>query len=283
MEPDTIDARVVAEGFARLGVRPGDKIGMHTRIPALGRVAIDLSRQGKEAMRQGVHQVIDGALQAVGPQGLLMVPTFSFCFAGRPDARVWNPRSTPSAVGWLTDELWRRPDALRSNHPTHSVGCIGPDAAAMIADHERRTPLGKDTPFHRLALGKGWICYFGTTGTTLSLLHVAEVVAGAPYVNVFNWGHLGWRSAALVEQPDGSVAETPIEECPGCSQNFGRFDVEAEKEGLFRSTRIYDAHVRLFSAEAAMELAADRIRTEPGFLLCPRGRCPACDTRWKTL
>ena len=283
MQRTTIEKQAIADGLAALGVQRGDMVGMHSRIPALGRVAIDLVKQGREAMRQGVHQVIDGVLEATGPDGLLMVPTFSYCFVGRPATPPWNRGTSPSHVGWLTDELWRRQDAVRSNQPTHSVACIGKGAEAMVADHEHRTPLGRDTPFHRLAQRGGWICFFGTRGTTLSLLHVAEVVAGVPYVNVFNWAHMGWECVARVEQPDGSVVLVAIEECPGCSQNFGRFDVEAEKEGLFRKARIYDADVVLFRAAEAMDLAVDRIRSDPGFFLCERGKCPACDTRWKTM
>jgi len=283
MTEQKVEKEVVAAALGELGVRPGDAVGLHSRIPALGRVVVNLVRQGREPVRRAVHDVIDGFVGAVGPDGLLMVPTFSYCFVGRKESTAWNPRTARSFTGWLTDELWRRPDAVRSNHPTHSVACIGKDAEAVTRDHDKRTPLGEDTPFHRLARRGGWICYMGTTGKTLSLLHVAEVVAGVPYVNVFNWAHVGWESAARVEQEDGSVAIVPIEQCPGCSENFAKFDVEAEKEGILRKGRIYGAWTVLFRAKDALDLAVDRIRKEPGFFLCERGRCPACDTRWKTM
>jgi len=282
MESGRLDKRVVAKGLAELGVRPGDMIGLHSRIPALGRVAIDLVKQGQDVLRRGVHDVIDGFLEAIGPEGLLMVPTFSYCFVGRPNTPPWNPETSPSHVGLLTDELRRRADAVRSNNPTHSVACIGRDAEEIARDHENRTPLGADSPFHRLAQRGGWICYLGTTATTLSLLHVAEVVARVPYVKVFNWGHLGWESAARVEEDDGTVDIVPIEECPGCSKNFGKFDIEAEKEGICRRGRIYNAKTVFFRASDAIDLAVDRIRSEPGFFLCKRGACPTCDIRWET-
>ena len=283
MKSGRIDRAVIAEGLAELGVQDGDMIGLHSRIPALGRVVVDLVKQGKDVLRRGVHDVIDGFIKTIGPEGLLMVPTFSYCFVGRPNTRPWNPETSPSYVGLLTDELRRRADAVRSNNPTHSVACIGSNAEEIAADHENRTPLGADSPFHRLAQRDGWICYLGTTATTLSLLHVAEVVAGVPYVKVFNWGYLGWESAARIEGEDGAVEIVPIEECPGCSKNFGRFDIEAEKEGIFRRGRIYNAKTVLFRASDAMDLAVDRIHREPGFLLCERGACPTCDIRWETL
>ena len=279
MSEQDIDRKIVADALAQLGVQPGDGVGLHSRVPALGRVAINRMKQGREAMRQGVHEVIEGFKQAVGPEGLIMVPTFSYCFVGRELSPPWNRRTTPSQTGWLTDELWRRPDAVRSDNPTHSVAAIGPDAETVTADHEKRTPLGEDSPFHRLARQGGWICYLGTNGETLSLLHVAEVMSGVPYVDVFCWAHAGWRSAARVEKPDGTVEIAPIQQAPGCSRNFGKFDVEAEKEGILRKGRIYSAETVLFRASDAMDLAIDRIHKEPGFFLCEPGACPVCDTR----
>lgn len=279
MTHDTVDRKVVAEAFRRLGVEPGDKIGMHSDMPSLGSAIRNLKRQGREAMRQGVHQVIDGVLDAAGPEGLLMVPTFTYCFVGREESGPWHIEACKSQTGLLTEELRLRPDAVRSNHPTHSVAAIGKDAAAITADHDKRAPLGADSPFHRLADQDGWICYLGTNGKTLSLLHVAEVVSGAPYADVFPYEHLGWESKARVLREDGSVGVVEIPQCPGCSKSFGRFDVEAEKEGLFREGRVYESRARLFRAKDAIALAADRIRREPGFFLCERGTCPVCDTR----
>ncbi len=284
MNDKGIDPAAVAQALAGLGVSPGDAVAVHSRVPALGRVTLNLCKQGRDALVSGVHKLIDGFCLAVGgQQGIVMVPTFSYCFVGRPDTPPWNPRKSVSHVGMLTDEFWRRPDAVRSNSPTHSVAAIGGGAAAITAGHDKRTPLGADTPFHRLARRKGWICYLGTNGKTLSLLHVAEVLAGVPYVEVFCWAHLGWQCAARIERPDGSVETAPVGQCPGCSNSFGRFDEEAEKEGLFRKGKLYDADLALFSAAGAMELAIDRIRREPDFFLCRPGACPACDVRRQVL
>ena len=121
--------------------------------------------------------------------------------------------------------------------------------------------------------------YLGTSAATLSLLHVAEAVAGSPYLDTFIWPHTGWEPVALVETPDG-VREIPQREVPGCSRSFGVFDEWAAQEGLFRDGELYGARVRVFRARAALELSADRLRKDPGCLLCPRGECPACDLRW---
>lgn len=277
-----IDKNIVAKALAGLGVARGDWMGMHSRMSSLGPVADALRAQGHEATALGCNAVIDGVLQAVGPDGLLMVPTFSYCFVGR-DCAPWNKRTSSSGTGKLTEALLRRPDAVRSNHPTHSVACIGRDAAKATADHENRTAFGVDSPYHRLAEAGGWMLYLGTAGATLSLLHVAEVLSGAPYVEAFCWEHAGWKPAARVENADGSVEIVAQRQAPGCSKNFVVFDVEAEKEGLLRHGKLYDAPLVLFRAADAIDLALDRIARDPTVFLCEPGACKTCDCRRRVL
>ena len=78
-----IDRDTVAKALTDLGVARGDWVGMHSRMSSLGAVADALRAQGPAATDLGCNAVIDGVLQAVGPDGLLMVPTFSYCFVNR--------------------------------------------------------------------------------------------------------------------------------------------------------------------------------------------------------
>jgi len=285
MKGPGIDIEKVVGPLREAGVRRGDVIGLHSRVPSLGRIIVEIYRSGgEEAVRRAADDIVEGFLAALDPQaGTLCVPTFSYCFVGRAGTRPYNPETTPSEVGLLTNVVLERPDAVRSRHPTHSVAAIGARARELVAEHERRQPLGEDSPFHRLAQWGGWICYLGTNGNTLSLLHVAEVLAGVPYADVFRYEHLGWKSAALVERPDGGAEEVPIRLCPGCSRSFHRFDSLADRAGITRKTRIYGAPVVLFKAMDALDLAVARLKEDPGFLLCARGSCPACDVAWAAL
>jgi len=280
-----VDVHRVADALSELGVGAGDLVALHSRVPALGRIVVDIFKQGGEpAVERAANDIVEGFLAAVGPKrGALCVPTFTYCFAGPEDATPYNPATTPSKVGMLTDLFFRRPDAVRSLSPTHSVAAIGARAEELVRDHNVSSPLGPGTPFHRLAEWGGWICYLGTNGNTLSLLHVAEAIAGVPYVDVFRYSHVGWRSAALIERPDGSVEEVPVAQAPGCSKHFHRFDALAEEAGIMRESRIYNARVVLFRAMDALEIAVEKLREAPGFFLCPQGECQTCDAAWEAL
>ncbi len=280
-----IDIEMIVSELRAFGIRRGDMIGLHSSVLSLGRVMIDSQKKGGEdAVKKAVHDIIDAFVDAVSAdEGLLMVPTFSYNFAGPKNAKVYHPRKTASGVGLLTDLFFRRPDAHRSLHPTHSVAAIGSSAEQFVKDHEKKTPLGIDSPFHRLAKRDGWICYLGTNSMTLSLLHVAEVLAKVPYLDVSPWGFRGQIEAALVEEDDGSVVEVPLRENPGCSLSFNKFDDLLAGAKTARFGKIYSSNVTIFKASEALELAVKKLQQDPFWLLCPKGSCQACDVRWQAV
>ncbi len=285
MNEPRIDIKEVAGPLQEAGVRPGDIIGLHSRVPSLGRIIVDIFKSGgNEAVEQAANDIIEGFLAALDPgRGTLCVPTFSYCFVGREGTRPYNPKTTPSDVGLLTDVFLRRRDAVRSRQPTHSAAAIGAQAQDLVRGHELRTPLGTDTPFHRLAKWGGWICYLGTNANTLSLLHVAEALAQVAYVSVFRYEYCGWKAAALVERPDGGAEEVSLKQVPGCSESFHRFDSVADEAGITRRTKIYGSQVVLFKAMDALELAVGKLKEDPGFFLCPKGKCQTCEVAWAVL
>ena len=183
----------------------------------------------------------------------------------------------------LTDLFFRRPDAVRSLHPTHSVAAIGARAEELVDGHENVPALGVDSPFHKLARWGGWICYLGTNGETLSLLHVAEAIADVPYIDVFRYKHAGWRNVAVIRRADGSIEERPLVKTPGCSAQFHRFDVLADEADITRRTRIYKSQVVLFKAIDALNVAVEKLRRTPEFFLCPKGLCQVCDAAWSVM
>jgi len=285
MSEPRIDVEKVAEALRELGIRAGDMVGLHSRVPSLGRIIVEIfKRGGDKAVEQAANDIIDAFVAAVGPsQGTVCVPTFSYCFVGREGSGAFNPDTSPSHVGMLTGVFLHRPDSVRSLHPTHSVAAIGARAEELVRGHENVPALGEDSPFHRLAQWGGWLCYFGTNGNTLSLLHVAEAVARVPYLKVFRYEYCGWKNAALIERSDGKVEEVPLEQTPGCSKHFHRFDPLAEKAGIMRTTQIYGSRVVLFKAKDALNLAVEKLREDPGCLLCPKGECQACDAAWAAM
>jgi aminoglycoside 3-N-acetyltransferase len=118
----------LVSALRELGVRAGDRVLVHSSVAALGPV------------EGGAEAVIVALLEAVGPAGMIAVPTFDH-------ESPYNRRTSATRLGVIPDLLWRRPDAVRSLHPTHSVAAIGEGAAEFIEGHEKAaTAYAEGTP-----------------------------------------------------------------------------------------------------------------------------------------
>ena len=123
----------VAAALKAVGLVPGDIALFHSSLSSMGTVV------------GGPDTVIDGFLDAVGPEGTVAVPTLC---RWPPEERHltfdrWNPEISPSYVGRITETFRLRPDAVRSDHATHSIGAIG--AREVVSGGFRRLAGGDPT------------------------------------------------------------------------------------------------------------------------------------------
>jgi aminoglycoside N3'-acetyltransferase len=223
----------VAKGLRRLGVAPGDVVFFHSSLASLGYV------------EGGAETVIEGFLEAVGPCGTLAVPVFNLIAGDRKAA--WNVKTCPSTVGLVTEAFRLRPDALRSDHYSHSIAAIGPRAAELVADHfvppgrrlEDHAAFGLGSPFAKLVAWDARYVFLGTDWTTATLLH---------YVECFFHDR---RLAPLDPGIDRVRIERPA------------MGAALEAAGLGRAERIGPAEVKLFSARGIAEGALELFESAP--------------------
>jgi aminoglycoside N3'-acetyltransferase len=139
----TIDPRTLREALARIGLRRGMTVVVHSQLSRLGYV------QG------GPSMVIDTLMETVGSEGCIVMPTYPTRNAGAvylEEGHVFDVNKTPSAVGVLTEVFRTWPGVQRSLHPTNPVSAWGKDAGKIIEGHELSlTPYGDEAPYGRLA------------------------------------------------------------------------------------------------------------------------------------
>ncbi len=261
--------RVVSD-LRALGVARGDFLILHSSFKSLG-----LS-EGSPA------DVIASILEALGPQGTVMVPTFAYCFAGRWDRLAYHPDRTPCRHNGIITEMLRQwPGAHRSGHPTHSVAAVGRFADEVTRDKEHASPLGTGSSFQD-ALGlDARILLLGVGNNRNSMLHYAEVAAELPYNNVPFRAFLG--RTALVDR-DGRVEEIAlVHEFPGCSENFGVADAYLDARGLLTHGKVAQADCMLMDSRPVVDALVERLREDPSWLLCDRFTCEACTLRKRRL
>ncbi|PSP55749.1 AAC(3) family N-acetyltransferase [Halobacteriales archaeon QS_1_67_19] len=177
-EPLTVER--IADDLRELGAEAGDTLLVHSSLSSLGWVAV------------GPPTVVDALMEAVTPEGTLVMPTHSTQYS---DPAIWEnppvpddwvetiretrppyrPAVTPTRGMGAIPECFRTyPDARRSRHPTYSFTAWGRDAEAIVADHSYEHGMGEGSPLAEIYARDGRILMLGTQFDTNTSLHLAE-------------------------------------------------------------------------------------------------------------
>lgn len=246
----------VADDLARLGVRPGTRVVVHSSMRAVGPVP-----GGPAALAQAL-------VDAVGPDGLVLAPTFTY------DSPRFDPAGTPGRTGAVGEALRLRPDAVRSLHPFYSVAAVGAGAATLCAGHELVPGTGIDSPLDRLAADGGQVLLLGVGHIANTTGHVGEFHAHAPYLDIpFD---PDWPVAAEIHRPDGDVLRVAYDRFAGCSRTFGVLERPLRERGAIRDGLVGRAAAQLVAGAAVVEEAAKLVRADPTALLCTDAGCYRC-------
>lgn len=264
MTVETVSLTNILTGLREAGIALGDTIMVHSSLSSFGQVD------------GGPEAVIDALIEAVGPNGHVLMPALTATYCGNhgnASGGVFNPKKTPSRVGKITDLFWRRPNAVRSAHPTHSIACIGPAADEWMAGHDKGSTFSWDSTYAKYVRAEGKpskLVFLGVTMVCNTTLHAVEDWLDLPYMGV---------SKALVEI-DGVPTEVTVTKAPhGCRGFYKAADRHhelMERTGLIRRSMCGSATISAIDARACI---AETIRQEleaPGALLCVRPNCPFC-------
>jgi len=153
--------------FVALGLETGDVLFIHSSLRNLGFV------------EGGPDTVIDTLMEVVGPQGTLVFPTFTI--AGTMSETlakgdfIFDPATSPSTVGKITEVFRGRRGVRRSLHPTHSVAAWGRLAEELTATHlADGTNCGPSSPFGKLMEFDGKVVGLGITFGPVTFYHAYE-------------------------------------------------------------------------------------------------------------
>ena len=129
----------LTQDFTDLGIENGDILFIHSSFKSLG------------PMDGGAGTVISALEEAIGQDGLILMPTFSLLPSREERVASWNVATTPSTVGWLTEFFRQMPGTYRSDHYS-AVAARGKGAKAFVADHLRNE--GYQSPWDHHPWGK---------------------------------------------------------------------------------------------------------------------------------
>ena len=175
---------------------------------------------------------------------------------------VFDVRNTPCWTGLIPETFRKRPGAVRSLHPTHSVAAIGPRAEFLTKDHSKSpTPCGPESPYMRLAELEGKIVFLGVTLYCCTLLHTIEELAQSPY-------HLMPNAVpARITDYEGNTftIETALHDW-NTERQFEAIEPVWLEKGAMTKGRVGLCDVRVVLAKPAIAITLETLKLEPLFL-----------------
>jgi len=166
----TLSAFDFMNAFHRCGIGCGDLLMLHSDAGALVQLP-PMPLEGRCAL------FLDSLDAVLGPEGTLVMPTFTYSFTkGEP----YSISETPSTVGLLTEYFRRIPGVLRSGSPIFSVAARG-RLAPEFANSAVGDCFGKGSAFDLLARHNGWLACLGCSLNRVTFVHYVEQAKGVGY------------------------------------------------------------------------------------------------------
>jgi aminoglycoside 3-N-acetyltransferase len=233
-----------------LGLGAGDVVLVHSSLSSMGYVV------------GGASTVIEAFLAVLDPsRGTLVLPTLCQRDIDK-RFEIWDIDQSPSDVGRITEVGRLRPDAVRSDHPTHSVAAIGARAEEITRDHgnahDRPSPWGPaafgiGSPWEKLYEWNAHYLFLGVTTSCNTIGHFAQ----SRFVEEC--------LEQAGERREGLEAEVKGWQKEGVWPNFGFEVVEQwlREKGLMRYGQLGEAVLRATRARDNVDTILDKLRTVP--------------------
>lgn len=159
----------IVAALQAVGIKHGDTVFVHSDLKSFGKLSPGISRE------EYLESFIRAFLEAVGEEGTLILPTFSYTLTKK---EIFDPERTPSTVGAMTEFFRNMKSVVRSNDPIFSVAAAGKNKQYFT---EVGTDcFGKDSIFDKLYERDASLVFLGQT-FDITFMHYVEQRRGVPY------------------------------------------------------------------------------------------------------
>lgn len=168
------------KGLQDLGIKKGDVVYVGSDITQL-LVALRKKENltTKEQQNAFLHELVDTLQEAVGEEGTLLFPVFTWSFCkGKP----FDVKKTPGVVGVLNNwVLKNREDFRRTAHPIYSFMVWGKDADLLVS-LDNQESWGIDSPFAYLRDAHAKLLLLNVSlQRAFTFMHFVEQSVEVPY------------------------------------------------------------------------------------------------------
>ncbi len=234
----------IVNGLRNLGLGKGDLVTMHSSLKSLG------------CVEGGGQTVIRALLEAIGPEGTILMPAFSFGL--KPECEpIFDVRETPSCVGLIT-EIFRREYAThRSIHLSHSYSAAGPLAAELTVHPLDITPCGEDSPLGKFMRRDAKILLLGIGYNACTAFHVVEERMKTPYMTFQVHSNAKYRINGEVFPLPSKILKRTF------SYDFTIMENEFRAQGVSQVGKIGAATATMLSSRSFVECVERRLKNHP--------------------
>jgi aminoglycoside 3-N-acetyltransferase len=193
--------------------------------------------------------------------GLLVLPTHTWKYQDEPDF-VYNPLTSPSCVGTLTNLFLKRKGVFRSAHPSHSIAAKGIGATAFASGEELiNTPCARHGCWGKLYDLNAKILFVGCSMKRNTIIHGVE-----------EWNQIPNRLSrepkifkiktrnGIVERPY-FTHDTPFD----ISEHYDKIQPSLLEKGIAWKGRIGQAETIVCQTKPMVDFVTELLRTDPDY------------------
>ena len=251
----TVSKEQLIQDLRKIGLKKGDHLAVTLSFKSIGYVV-----GGPEAF-------IDALLEVVGPEGTIMMNTFTLDFniCNISSDYIFDIEKTMPYTGLVPRTLIKREVSIRSRHPTTSVVCIGKMSKYLTDGHnENSNPF---LPYEKLAEIGGKYLAIGIGNRLVGIRHEAQRRAGLFVVPVFRGVY--FRNSL------GQI-KLFIHLGVPCIKKLPVLVPKLESLGTIKRGKIGMASAIIASADKLINLMTSMLKENPALNLCDDLYCYKC-------
>ncbi len=243
-----------------IGVKERDHLGLGLSFKRIGYV-----KGGPEAL-------IDALIEAVGPEGTIMMNAYSEFFYPAEVRLGWidyvfDPDLTKVNTGIVPETFRQHKNSIRSQHPTNSVAAVGKFAKYLTDGHDENA--SSYLPYSRLADINGKYLAIGIGDRLVGFRHQAQCAAGLLEV-------VPWRRVVKYRDADGEIKTFDLRDRGGCTKRLPELVSHLRTQGLSQDGKIGMARAVLVPAKESLEIMTNLLKNNPEKNLCDKASCLWC-------
>ena len=226
-----------------------------------------------------IETMIEALKELITDKGSLIMPAFTYCFKkSKGDYQIFNYKNSKSKVGAVSEVFRNSENVIRTSSPTHSFSIWGRITRQISSNNSPTSPLGENSVLDWLTNHNSYVLLLGVDFTALSYGHYLEVVAKVPWADVSPWDYINVEKIGVSE-----TGQQKLRNIPGCSKSFKNFENYLLENGFIEPFNYNNLSGYFISIQKLYDHGRQFFRKSIEKLLCPPGKCQACDMRRKKL